>query len=117
MKWWLFAVPLALFFCAGCDDAGGHMNGGMVNRGMIGGQVPIQGVTPSELPDIDTEEGRAFQQYCSQCHAMPNPRQHNAVQWPAVVERMKNYMEVQQKQVPKDDQLNDIIRFLQEHAG
>lgn len=43
-------------------------------------------------PALATPAGRAFSIACSQCHALPDPQQHTAREWPIVVERMKRHM-------------------------
>ena len=43
-------------------------------------------------PALKTEAGRMFSIACSQCHALPDPSQHTAREWPVVVERMKGHL-------------------------
>jgi hypothetical protein len=43
-------------------------------------------------PALSTPAGQAFSIACSQCHALPDPQQHTAREWPIVVERMKRHM-------------------------
>jgi hypothetical protein len=43
-------------------------------------------------PALATPAGQAFSIACSQCHALPDPQQHTAREWPTVVERMKRHM-------------------------
>lgn len=45
-----------------------------------------------EHPALRTSAGEIFSIACSQCHALPDPTQHTAREWPAVVERMKGHM-------------------------
>ncbi len=68
-------------------------------------------------PALETPAGKAFRDVCSQCHALPDPRQHTAKKWPGVVERMKRYMKSMGKQVPDDKTLREILGFLQRNAG
>ena len=44
-------------------------------------------------PALKTSAGEMFSIACSQCHALPDPIQHTAREWPAVVERMKGHMQ------------------------
>ncbi len=66
--------------------------------------------------------GRMFAEACSQCHALPDPSQHTAEEWPPVVERMRDNLEwmnrVQGGPDPREPQLSvpRIVRFLQQHA-
>lgn len=43
-------------------------------------------------PALKSSAGKMFSIACSQCHALPDPFQHTAREWPAVVERMKGHM-------------------------
>lgn len=71
----------------------------------------------TEHPDIDTTPaGIAFQQTCSRCHSLPDPGQHTADEWPAVVKRMTQNMTNMGKSVPDKTTLGEIISFLQRHA-
>jgi cytochrome c5 len=76
-------------------------------------QKPID---EAQYDDLDTSAGRAFQSTCSLCHAIPDPQQHTAEEWPAVVERMKQNMVTQGKAVPNEATIEEIVGFLQRHA-
>lgn len=74
-------------------------------------------------PALSTEPGKMFSIACTQCHALPDPRQHTAREWPAVVERMKRHMAWANTVVGPDElktkpvlQTAEIVRFLQRHA-
>lgn len=75
-----------------------------------------QPIDASRYSDLDTPAGRAFQSACSRCHALPDPRQHTAAEWPAVVERMTRNMQAMGKAVPERETLAGIVAFLQNHA-
>jgi len=76
----------------------------------------LQVVDITEQLDINTPTGIAFQQTCSRCHSLPDPSQHPADEWPAVVERMTQNMTKMGKSVPDKTTLGEITRFLQMHA-
>jgi cytochrome c5 len=78
---------------------------------------------PKRYPDVNRPEGEAFRVACSQCHVLPDPRRHTAVEWPAVVARMQENMEwmnrvVGSKPIPGEPQLRveEINAFLEKHA-
>lgn len=77
-------------------------------------QKPIE---RAKFPGLDTAPGKAFSFTCAQCHALPDPRQHTAEQWPAVVARMKSHEAVMGKVVPDAEKTGEIIKFLQQNAG
>lgn len=54
-----------------------------------------------------------YKNNCSQCHALPSPKQHKSAQWPIVVTRMKKYIRLQKRPsiTQQDERL--ILRFLQ----
>ncbi len=74
-------------------------------------------------PALKSNIGQMFSLACAQCHALPDPKQHTAREWPGVVERMQKHMRWTNR-VVGDPSLrtnpelntNDIVRFLQRHA-
>jgi len=84
------------------------------------GQKPIDA---ARYPELFQPAGESFRLACNQCHALPDPKRHNAVEWRAVVVRMQENMEwmnrvVGTKPVPGEPQLRveDILAFLEKHA-
>jgi hypothetical protein len=66
--------------------------------------------------DLSTPSGRAFSEFCSQCHALPDPKQHTTQEWPGVVARMKGHMAIRSKAAPGEEQTKQIVGFLKRHA-
>ncbi len=80
-------------------------------------QAHAQKPLPTRLaPELGSAAGKAFREYCSQCHVLPDPGQHTADKWPGVVERMKGHMKSMGKQVPDEKSLREILGFLQRNA-
>jgi len=84
------------------------------------GQIPLD---PQEYPAVDRPEGRSFKLACQQCHVLPDPKRHNAEEWPAVVARMEKNMEWMNRVVgnvhpPGEPQLKieEINAFLRRYA-
>lgn len=50
--------------------------------------LPPAGLTPESLPDPSSVGAGLLAQYCVQCHALPAPAMHSAVDWPIVLRRM-----------------------------
>jgi hypothetical protein len=50
-------------------------------------------IDPKKYPAMNRPEGQSFRLACQQCHTLPDPRRHTAVEWPAVVARMEKNME------------------------
>ena len=76
-------------------------------------QIPLNKATAKGL---DTPAGRAFSATCSQCHALPDPVQHTAANWPAVVLRMQRNMVAMGKPVPPQSTLHAIDAYLRKYA-
>jgi cytochrome c5 len=76
-------------------------------------QVPLD---KQHVTGLDTTAGKAFQTYCSQCHAAPDPGIHTPHAWPRVVLRMKSHILRTSKKMPTQDTLMQIIDYLQKHA-
>ncbi len=84
---------------------------------------PLDVQAPEVAQALRSDAGRMFEQACSQCHALPDPGQHRAAQWPDVVQRMQGYMRrtnriVGSRPDPDEPQLDPeaIVAFLQRHA-
>ena len=74
-------------------------------------------INANAYPDLKSESGKDFSQLCVQCHVLPDPIQHTAEEWPAVVDRMSGYMAVQNKQVPNEQQTEKIVEYLKKNAN
>lgn len=109
---------------------GGMMGGGMHDR-MMDVEVPtadeeraivaylrdhaMRGARAEALP---AGEGReTFGRVCSRCHALPDPSQHTAEEWPAVVKRMRGHMQRMEVQEVSDAEAERIVRYLQRAAS
>jgi len=111
----MIAVPSYLLVGCNQSGSGGHMmSGGMMSSGMMGQTPENNGGQP--LPDQKSQQAQLFQHYCSQCHALPSPRAHTAQEWPSVVARMKKTMATQGKALPDNEQLEEILGYLQRYA-
>jgi len=66
---------------------------------------------------VAADAPQAYRQYCTGCHAPPNPAAHHAAEWPPVVSRM------QQRRISKGQGaipaavLGEILDYLQQHAA
>jgi len=76
-------------------------------------QMPID---RARYTDLNAPNGKLFEATCSQCHALPDPRQHTADEWPGVIERMTQNMKAMGKPLPDQATLETVIEFLQTHA-
>ena len=66
--------------------------------------------------DLSAPVGILFEATCSQCHVLPDPKQHTADEWPGVVERMAQNMKTMGKPLPDWTTLETVVEFLQRHA-
>ncbi len=66
--------------------------------------------------DLHSTQGQLFSHICSQCHVLPEPKQHTSEEWPAVIGRMLSHMSSQDKEIPESDQIQDLIQYLQRHS-
>lgn len=55
--------------------------------------LPPSGVTAADLPDPNSQGAKLVAGFCEQCHALPHPSMHSAVDWPGVARRMWLRME------------------------
>jgi len=66
---------------------------------------------------LASEAGRDFRETCNRCHGLPDPRQHTAHRWPAVVRRMAGNMRSNGIQPPDEAAVERIVSFLQKYAA
>ncbi len=76
----------------------------------------MQALAPRSVPEPDSPGATLFQQTCSQCHALPDPKQHITSEWPAVVERMRSNMQTMGKRVITEGEKEQIAAYLGQHA-
>lgn len=83
-------------------------------------QVPLD---PQRYPEVNRPSGEAFRLACNQCHVLPDPQRHTALEWRAVVARMQENMQwmnrvVGSKPIPGEPQLRieEINAFLARYA-
>lgn len=110
-----------------------QMMGGRMMHGMMGFEVPTEAelktlteylqkhaqrpIDTAKYADLSTPAGKLFSTTCSQCHALPDPKQHTAQEWPSVVLRMQTNMTAMGKPVPDEAKTKAIIGFLQQHGS
>lgn len=68
-------------------------------------------VSAANLPPGPGRE--TFELACSRCHALPDPRVHSPVDWPAVFSRMQQNMERMKVAPLTRSQTSDILLYLQ----
>lgn len=64
----------------------------------------------------ESKKAGLFFQYCSKCHTLPDPSQHTASQWPAVVARMQKHIREDNLKAFSNQDARKISSYLQEHA-
>jgi cytochrome c5 len=76
----------------------------------------LQALASGTVPAPDTVGAALFQQTCSQCHALPDPKQHMAVEWSVVVNRMRQNMKSMGRREITDQEAKDITAYLEQGA-
>ncbi len=76
----------------------------------------LKSIQPGALPSPRSKGAILFTATCAQCHALPDPRQHTAQEWPQVVARMRKNMVAMGKTAPDAATLRTITEFLQDAA-
>jgi cytochrome c5 len=77
----------------------------------------MRSIDPSIVPNASDPGAGLFARTCSRCHALPDPAQHTAAQWPQVVERMRGNMRKMNVSGVDDAQASEIISYLTRNAG
>lgn len=89
-------------------EASPNILAGMVGRSLYASRDDSSNAEQGTMP----RGARLEQKFCTQCHALPNPSQHTATQWPGVVARMERYMGNRNLPVPDRQQTNEILDYL-----
>ncbi len=76
----------------------------------------LMSIRPDAIPSPRTEGALLFVATCIQCHALPDPKQHTAQEWPQVVARMRQNMVTMGKSNPSEATTQAITRFLESAA-
>lgn len=81
----------------------------------------------TEIPELNTADGRVFAQRCGACHGkpfgdhgithgVPDPRFRTMVEWQAALTRMEELMREKGMQPLTDSEREAITRYLNHHA-
>jgi hypothetical protein len=65
----------------------------------LGTGLPPTGFAPGDLPEPKSTGAGLLQAYCVQCHELPTPQMHSAVEWPILLRRMVLRMDLLEKRV------------------
>ncbi len=65
-----------------------------------------------EDPYLKNIEAFQYVWFCSTCHALPDPAQHSASEWKAVIERMERYRKEQDREPMTESEKEKILKFL-----
>ena len=83
------------------------------------------GYDARRLPERGTPGAQALEYYCIQCHKLPAPQAHTAVEWPAVLEHMDLLMRTASRfggllghvEAPPAAELAALTTYLQRHGA
>jgi mono/diheme cytochrome c family protein len=76
----------------------------------------LKSISPHRLPSPDSQGALLFKDRCSQCHGLPDPGRHTAKEWPAIVEKMRRYMQTMNKKVVIENEAKEIVSYLSRYA-
>jgi cytochrome c5 len=65
----------------------------------LGTGLPPSGFEASDLPEPRSTGAGLLQAYCVQCHWLPTPQMHSAMEWPILLRRMALRMSLLEKRV------------------
>lgn len=76
-------------------------------------QHAMRALVPGTVLMPDSPGAALFQQTCAQCHALPDPKQHTALEWTAVVKRMRQNMIAMGRREMTDREAKEITAYLE----
>ncbi len=115
---------------SGRKPSGGMMGGGMMDREgmkeMMQRMMPDMlppGIKPEALPEPDSRGAKLLSRYCTQCHNLPSPAMHSAVEWPVITDRMFSRMSMMSGMMgmmnvenPSSEEQQIIVAYLRVHS-
>lgn len=72
----------------------------------------MKSISPGALLSPESQGAILFKETCSQCHALPNPKLRTSSEWPKVVERMREHMQVMGKNIISEREKKDIVDYI-----
>lgn len=82
----------------------------------IAAPPPANEVALPSLPEPDSAGAQLVKDKCGACHVPPRPTAHVAQEWPTTVRRMQNHRVSFGKGALTEDEMTQIIAYLQRHA-
>jgi cytochrome c5 len=73
-------------------------------------------VPAAALPGAGSPEASLFKQFCTQCHALPDPKSRTPSEWSAIVEKMQANMKTMNKKTMTEAQQTEILGYLDKNA-
>jgi cytochrome c2 len=82
--------------------------------------LPPEGLVAESLPDPTSQGARVLSQFCTQCHSLPSPAMHGAVDWPSVARRMWVRIDMMHGELgirsPQEGDRTQLLNYLTSHA-
>jgi len=99
--------------CGRCGSCGGGMMWGGKGKPKIG--------DVTELPESESQGAKLVNRYCTQCHALPNPKLHSEEGWLVTIERMNARMQWMSQNgneivAPDKSELETLTAYMSKHA-
>ena len=101
--------PQSLLYAMMDDHRMGH-------EGLDGMNRNSEGVNPDDLPDSESPGAKLVENYCTQCHSLPDPMRHSDSEWPGVVDRMESRIQGSGRRLFNEREKGEIIRYLSNHS-
>lgn len=76
----------------------------------------LKSIPPHKLPSPESQGAMLFKDRCSQCHGLPDPGRHTAKEWPAIVEKMRGYIQIMNKKVVTENEEKEIVSYLSRYG-
>jgi cytochrome c5 len=73
-------------------------------------------VPEASMPEAGSPSASLFKEFCTQCHALPDPKGHTPSEWGAILEKMKANMKTMNKKVMTAAQRDEILAYLDKNA-
>ena len=76
----------------------------------------LSSVPQSSMPAAGSPGASLFKEFCTRCHALPDPGSHTPSEWAAIVEKMQANMKVMNKKTMTPTDQDEILVYLDKNA-
>jgi cytochrome c5 len=76
----------------------------------------MKSIPEASIPAAGSPGAALFKEFCTRCHALPDPKSHTPAEWAAILEKMQANMKVMNRKTMTATQQDEILVYLDTNA-